>query len=394
MDLKKSKRIETICVHGKGESDPSYHAVIPPLYQTTAFAFESTEDGSALFTGQKEGYFYSRMGNPTVNALCRQIARLENTESSLAFASGMAAIAAVIMALIPKNGKVLASHTLYGGTHCLFTRSLPGRDIETVIVEDDNPETFRRHLEKDDFQLIFLETPSNPTLSLVDIQAVCAIAREKKIPVMIDNTFATPIFQRPADLGVDIVVHSATKYICGHGDVIAGIVTGKKEMMDIIRDEILCRYGPIISPFDAWLLLRGLKTLSVRMERHEQNAMKVAQFLHKHPRVKRVYYPGLPDHPGHDIARRQMTGFGGVVSFDVGDKETGIQVINRVRLFTRAVSIGECDSLIQHPASITHSGLSDCELEAAGINPGLIRLSIGLEHADDLIEDLEQALNA
>lgn len=392
MDLKKSNRIETICVHGKGECDPNHHAVIPPIYQTTAFAFDSTEEGSELFNGKKEGYFYSRMGNPTVEALCRQVAHLENTEASLAFGSGMAAIASVIMAFIPKNGKILASHTLYGGTHCLFTHSLPGRDIETIIVEDDNPSTYEKHLEQDAFQLIFLETPSNPTLSLVDIQKVCKIARTKNIPVMIDNTFATPVFQRPADLGVDIIVHSATKYICGHGDVIAGIVTGKKEFMKTIRDEILCRFGPIISPFDAWLLLRGLKTLAVRMERHEKNAMKVAQFLHDHPFVKRVYYPGLPDHPDYELACRQMSGFGGVVSFEVADKKTGINVINRVRLFTRAVSIGECDSLIQHPASITHSGLSDCELEAAGISPGLIRLSIGLEHADDLIEDLEQAL--
>ncbi len=390
--MKKKNRIETICVHGKGESDPQYRAVIPPLYQTTAFAFDSTEDGSALFTGKKDGYFYSRMGNPTVKALCRQVTCLENTERSLAFASGMAAIASAIMAYIPKNGKILASHTLYGGTHCLFTQSLPCRDIETVIIENDDPATYERYLSEKSYDLIFLETPSNPTLSLVDIKAVSSLARKRGIPVLVDNTFATPVFQRPAELGADIIIHSATKYICGHGDVIAGIVTGKQEQMEKIEKEILYRYGPILSPFDAWLLLRGLKTLAVRMERHEANAMKVAQFLHKHPKVKKVYYPGLPDHPGHDLACRQMSGFGGVVSFEVADKETGIQVINRVRLFTRAVSIGECDSLIQHPASITHSGLSDCELEAAGINPGLIRLSVGLEHPDDLNDDLKQAL--
>jgi methionine-gamma-lyase len=392
MDLKKNNRIETMCVHGKGECDPVHHSVIPPLYQTTAFAFESTEDGSALFTGKKEGYFYSRMGNPTVEALCRHISQLENAEESVAFASGMAAIASAMMTFIPKNGKILASHTLYGGTHCLLMHSLPGRDIETVIVENDAPSTYKKHLSEDSFDLIFLETPSNPTLSLVDIKAVCDLAGEKKIPVLIDNTFATPIFQRPADLGADMVVHSATKYICGHGDVIAGLIAGKHELIQKIKKEVLYRFGPIISPFDAWLLLRGLKTLSVRMERHEANAMKVAQFLYNHPKVKKVYYPGLPDHPDHELACRQMSGFGGVVSFEVADKETGIQVINKVRLFTRAVSIGECDSLIQHPASITHSGLSDCELEAAGINPGLIRLSIGLEHPDDLNEDLEQAL--
>ncbi|MDD3806890.1 MAG: PLP-dependent aspartate aminotransferase family protein [Candidatus Marinimicrobia bacterium] len=390
--MKKNNHIETACIHGKGESDPLYHAIVSPLYQTTSFAFESTEDGSALYTGKKRGYSYSRMGNPTVDALCRQIACLENTEASVAFASGMAAIAAAIITLIPKSGKILASHTLYGGTHSLLTRSFPERDIKTVIVENDHPDTFKRYLEKENFDLIYLESPSNPTLGIVDIEVVCSIAHEKNIPVMIDNTFATPIFQQPAALGVDIVVHSATKYLCGHGDVIAGIVTGKKVLMDEIHEKIVCRYGPIISPFDAWLLLRGIKTLSVRMERHEKNALKIAKFLHDHPRVKRVYYPGLPDHPGYDIACRQMSGFGGVVSFEVSDKEMGMHVINRTQLFTRAVSLGECDSLIQHPASITHSALNDCELEAAGIHPGLIRLSIGLEHVDDLIQDLDQAL--
>lgn len=390
--MKKHNHFETLCIHGKGKCDTLHHSVIPPIYQTTAFAFESAEEGSDLFSGRKEGYFYSRMGNPTVEALCRQLSHLEGTDASLAFGSGMAAISSAIMSLVPINGKILASHTLYGGTHCLLTRSLPGRDITTIIVGNDDPETYKKHLSQGSFDLIFLETPSNPTLSLVDIEAVCTLARDYSVPVMVDNTFATPYFQRPSELGADLIVHSATKYICGHGDVIAGMVTGRENLIKKIRDEVLCRFGPIISPFEAWLLLRGLKTLAVRMERHAVNAKKIAAFLHDHPKVLKVYYPGLPDHPGYKTACRQMTGFGGVVSFEVQDKNTGCSVMNKVKLFTRAVSIGECDSLIQHPASITHSSLKDCELEAAGISPGLIRLSIGLEHADDLINDLREAL--
>ncbi len=390
--MKKHNHFETLCIHGKGKYDTLHHSVVPPIYQTTAFAFESAEDGSDLFTGHKEGYFYSRMGNPTVEALCCQLSHLENTEASLAFGSGMAAISSAIMSLVPVGGKILASHTLYAGTHCLLTRSLPGRDIITTIVENDEPETYEHYLSRESFDLIYLETPSNPILSLVDIEAVCNLARDFSVPVMVDNTFATPCFQKPAELGAELIVHSATKYICGHGDVIAGMVTGRKDLIQKIRDDVLCRFGPIISPFDAWLLLRGLKTLAVRMDRHAANAAKIADFLNNHPKVINVYYPGLSDHPGHDIACRQMSGFGGVVSFEVKDKQAGCSVMNKVKLFTRAVSIGECDSLIQHPASITHSSLKDCELKAAGISPGLIRLSIGLEHADDLIEDLNEAL--
>jgi methionine-gamma-lyase len=399
MTLEKPRSVgfATIAIHGKKRFDKhetkkvTIRSVSTPIYQSSTFAFESAEQGARIFAGEEEGYIYTRLGNPTIKALEQEMAFLEVAEDSVAFASGMAATSAVVLNLCQAGDNLVAGDTTYGGTHKLFVGWLPKVGIEAREVDTRDPANVARAIDERT-RLIFLETPAKPTLRLCDIKEIADIGHRHGIPVAVDNTFPTPYLQRPIEFGADIVVHSATKYIGGHGDTVAGLVVGPAETMAGVRGE-LADLGAAMSPFNAWLLLRGLKTLPVRMDKHTANAQEVAEFLSYHPKIDVVHYPGLRTHPQHELARRQMRGFGGMIAFEVkGGKAAGQRMVNAVEICTLAVSLGDVDTLIQHPATMTHSTYSDEDLIATGINPGLIRLSVGLEDVDDIVYDLRQAL--
>lgn len=386
----------TIAVHGKKHFDKHaapepVRAVSTPIFQSSTFAFESAEHGAALFSGAAEGYYYTRLGNPTQRALEMEMAHLEGAEEAVAFSSGMAATAALVMGLVKPGQNIVSGDTLYGGTHTFFANRLPTLGIEVREVDTRDPGNVAAAIDAAT-RLVFLETPANPTLRLADIAAIAAIAKPRGIPVAVDNTFPTPYYQNPIALGADIAIHSATKYIGGHGDTVAGIAVGSRELMAPVRATFK-DFGANISPFNAWLLLRGLKTLPVRMDRHTQNAMEVAQFLSFHPAVDTVFYPGLRTHPQYPLASRQMRGAGGMIAILLkGGREAGRVLMNAVELWTLAVSLGDVDSLIQHPASMTHSGYSSEDLARVGIDESLVRLSVGLEDVNDLVADLRQGL--
>jgi len=391
INLKKAN-FATLCVHGSGGVDVMTGALSIPIYQSSTFAFHNAREGAQIFAGEKEGYVYTRLGNPTQAALEREIAFLENGEAGLAFASGMAAIAAVVLSLCKQGSNLVSSNTLYGGTHQLFMETLPDYGIEVREVDGRDLSAIENSIDKNS-RCIYIETPANPTLAIIDIAGCVRIARKHKIPLIVDNTFPTPYFQRPLELGADLVIHSATKYIGGHGDTVAGLVIGRKKYIDELRGTILRDIGGIISPLNAWLLVRGLKTLAIRMERHQENAFEIAKYLTFHPKIERVWYPGLTTHPQYELARKQMSGFGGIVSCEVkGGRKAGEKLMNTVQIFTLAVSLGDVDSLIEHPASMTHSTYSAEDLKKTGISEGFVRLSVGIEDSHDLIVDLSQAL--
>jgi methionine-gamma-lyase len=384
--------IETDVVHGGQHPDKVTGALSPPIYQTSTFAFRDADHGARLFKGEEKGHIYTRISNPTIELLAGKIAFLESAEAGLVFSSGLAAIFNVIATVVRSGENVVSDDTIYGGTFTLFRNVLPRLGIDVVFVDATKNENIAKAV-NEKTRLLFIETPANPTLKIIDITKCVEIARANNLPLCVDNTFATPYLQRPVELGADIVVHSATKYFGGHGDIIGGVAVGQRDFIETMwkgaKD-----IGASISPFNAWLILRGLKTLAVRMERHCHNALRIAEFLGQHDKVEKVYYPGLKSHPGYETAKKQMSAFGGMVGFDVkGGKQAGKTLMNSVKLCTLAVSLGDVDTLIEHPGSMTHSGYSEEELLECGIKPGFVRLSVGLEYVDDLIEDLEQALD-
>lgn len=388
----KNARFATLCVHGSGGVDETTGAVSIPIYQSSTFAFKDAKHGADIFSGEQEGYVYTRIGNPTQAALEKEMAFLEGGEAALAFGSGMAAISSIVFSLCRAGDNFVSSNTLYGGTHSLFVDTLPRMNIEAREVDTTDLSQIEQAIDKDT-KLLYIESPANPTLAISDLTECAKIANKHKISLVIDNTFSTPYFQRPFELGAHIIVHSATKYIGGHGDTVAGVVIGKKEYIDELRGNFLRDLGGVISPLSAWLLVRGLKTLAVRMERHEENALKIAKYLQFHPKIEQVWYPGLATHPQYELGKKQMSGAGGMVSFEIkGGRKTGEKLMNSVQIFTLAVSLGDVDSLIEHPASMTHSTYSSEELQKIGITDGLVRLSVGLEDVHDLIDDLGQAL--
>jgi len=383
--------IETKIVHGGQHPDKETGAISPPIYQTSTFAFKDADHGARLFKQEEEGYIYTRLGNPTINLLAEKIALLESAEAGLVFASGLAAIFNVMVTLVGSGAHVVCDDTIYGGTFTLFKNILPRLGIKVTFLDATNISDLISAI-NENTKVIFIETPANPTLKIIDIAKCAEIAHGKNLPLCVDNTFATPYLQRPIELGADIVVHSATKYFGGHGDIIGGVVVGKRDFIKRLWKDAK-DIGAAISPFNAWLTLRGLKTLAVRMHKHCINATEIAEYLAKHKKIEQVYYPGLLSHPTYETAKRQMSKFGGMLGFDVtGGKEAGKILMNSVKLCTLAVSLGDVDTLIEHPGSMTHSGYSDEELLESGIKPGFVRLSVGLENANDIIEDLEQAL--
>ena len=390
MDLKHMKRETKITYADPCKATGSH---IQPLYQTSTFVFDSAEQGAARFAGEEPGYIYSRLGNPTVRCLEEKMALLEDGEDATIYGSGMAAVSASILAFVEQGDHIVAQQCLYGCTHSFLSEIVKKWGIEVTFISDaSNPENFKNAM-RPNTKIVYIESPANPAMQLTDIKACADIAHGNNARLIVDNTFMTPYLQRPLNLGADIVLHSATKYLNGHGDVVAGILVGSKEDMDTIRMTTQKDLGGITSPFDAWLMQRGIKTLAIRMKEHEKNAMEVAKFLESHPKVKTTFYPGLPSHPQHELAKTQAEGFGGMIAFELkGGLEAGKVLMNNIEIFHLAVSLGTVDSLIQHPASMTHSPVPEEERWAAGITDGLVRVSVGIENVEDLIAALDRAL--
>jgi methionine-gamma-lyase len=387
------RELETRLIHGSFNPDKgnNYGSLSTPLYQTSTFAFESAEQGEARFAGNESGYIYSRLGNPTVNELERKIADLEGGEEGVAFGSGMAAVSAVLVGLLKSGDHLLVSEGVYGCTFGFLQMMKEKFNIEYDLI-DMNKEAILNNV-KNNTKLLYIETPINPTMKLVDIEMAVETAKEHNLKVVVDNTFCSPYLQQPLQMGADVVIHSATKYIGGHGDVIAGLAVGKAEFMQEVRMTTQKDIGGVLSPFDAWLLIRGLKTLAVRMDRHCDNTVSIFKKLKEHPKVKEIVYPGDPEFPQYNLARKQMRNYGGLISFEVlGGKKAAQKLMNELSLIKVAVSLGDAETLIQHPATMTHAVVPEKEREKMGITDSLLRLSVGLENEGDIWNDLEQAL--
>ena len=383
----------TTAIHA-GTLKNLYGTLAMPIYQTSTFIFDSAEQGGRRFALEEAGYIYTRLGNPTTTVLENRIAALEEGEAGIATSSGMGAISSTLWTVLKAGDHVVTDKTLYGCTFALMCHGLTRFGIEVTFVDTSNLDEVKNAM-KENTRVVYLETPANPNLKIVDLEALSKLAHTNpNTLVIVDNTFATPYMQKPLKLGADIVVHSVTKYINGHGDVIAGLVITNKELADQIRFVGLKDMtGAVLGPQDAYYIIRGMKTFEIRMERHCKNAKKVVEFLNKHPKIERVYYPGLETHPGHEIAKKQMKDFGAMISFELkGGFEAGKTLLNNLKLCSLAVSLGDTETLIQHPASMTHSPYTKEEREAAGITDGLVRLSVGLENVEDIIADLEQGL--
>lgn len=386
-------RFDTKSIHAGAKGNNPCNALNPPIFQTSTFVFNSIDDVKKVMSFESDDYVYTRGNNPTLRLLEDRMAELEGGSGAVAFASGMAAISSVLFSLLKPSDEVIVHRTLYGSSFNVVTKVLPKYDVVHKVADLTELNELENAI-NENTKVIYFETPSNPNLSIVDIKGVVEIAKKHGVKVVVDNTFATPYFQNPLELGVDVVVHSATKYICGHGDVVAGIAVSKDmDYINTLKFDYMCEFGGVMSPFNAWLLLRGLKTLGVRMRQHEANAKAVAEFLQNHPKVKSVMYPGLESFKGHEIAKEQMRGFGAMISFEInGDLNDAIKVVDNVNLIKLAVSLGDCETLIEVPAAMTHSGYPKEELAKFGLTESMIRISVGLEDSADIIEDLQKAL--
>ena len=385
----------TKAVHAGNVKDTQYGALTTPIYQTSTFIFENCAQGAARFEGTEPGYIYTRLGNPTTSVLEAKIAALDGAEATLATSSGMGAISSVFWTITHSGAHVIADETLYGCTWALLSHGLTRFGVEVSLIDTSDIENVKAAL-KPNTVAVYIETPANPNLKITDIEEIAKAAHEynSDIKVICDNTFASPYVQSPLSLGADVLVYSATKYLNGHGDVIAGFVSGKADFINQVRMVgVKDMTGSVLGPQEAFLILRGLKTFEVRMERLCSTAAKVAEFLNSHPKIERVYYPGLESHPNHEVAKKQMRNFGAMMSFIVkGGKPAGEKLLNSLELCTLAVSLGSDQTLIEHPASMTHSTYDPQALVEAGVPAGLVRLSVGLENVEDIIEDLAKGL--
>jgi cystathionine beta-lyase/cystathionine gamma-synthase len=373
----------TDCIHAGQQPDPTTGAVTVPIYQTSTYVQEGL--------GQHKGYEYARTHNLTRRTLEKNLAALEGGTDAYCFASGMAAIQAVLT-LVEAGQRVVVSDNVYGGTHRLFTKILSHYGVEFSFLDATDPEAFEKAAGR--FDLLWIETPTNPLLRICDIRSLAAVAHRQGALLVVDNTFMSPYFQRPLAVGADLVVHSTTKFLNGHSDSVGGVAVAKEAKHAQWLQYVQNAAGAILSPFDSWLVLRGTKTLHLRMARHEENACAVAPFLYNHPKVQRVFWPGLPDHPGHAVHKRQASGFGALVSFELGGLEAARRMLGRVRLCSLGESLGGVETLISHPATMTHAGYTQAERDGLGITNGLVRISVGCEDAADLVADLDQALSA
>ncbi len=389
----KTMGFATRAIHG-GHVKDQFGALATPIHQTATFTFESAEQGGRRFALEEGGYIYSRLGNPTNTQLEDKLAMLEGAEAAISTASGIGAVASAFWTVLKARDHVVAAKTLYGCTYAYLNHGISRYGVEVTFVDTTNLEEVRQAM-RENTKIVYLETPANPNLEVADIEAISTIAHQNKdCIVMVDNTFCTPYIQRPLEFGADVVIHSGTKFLNGHGDVISGFVVGSGEFIKNVRlFGVKDMTGASLSPFDAFLIIRGMKTLEIRMEKHCENAMKVAKFLEGHNAVEKVYYPGLESFPQYELAKKQMSLPGAVIAFEVkGGIEEGKKVINSTELCTIAVSLGDAEFLIQHPASMTHSPYTKEERELAGISDGLIRIAVGLENVEDIINDLDNAL--
>ncbi len=385
------KNVDTKCVHA-GIGEYEFRPVVPPIYQTSTFGFASAEEGAMLFEGKKKGYIYTRMFNPTIEAMENAIAELEGGYKALGCASGMAAVNTVFTSTVKAGDHVVCSSAVYGPTTTILKTIMANFGIETTFVDSTDVKNVKNAM-RGNTKLVFIETPSNPTLVISDLAEISKIAHEGNAKMAVDNTFMSPILQQPISLGVDIVMHSMTKFLNGHADVVGGVIVVKDEETYQHFRKILNQLGGVIDPFNAFLVHRGLKTLAIRMQKHCENAMKIAVFLEKHPAIEWIMYPGLKSHPQYELGLKQQKGHGGMITFELkGGFEAGRILMNSVKLCALAVSLGGVETLIEHPASMTHYSMGPDGRAAACITEGLVRLSVGIENADDIIEDLNLAL--
>ena len=380
----------TKAIHG-GKMLDAHKAVAPPIYQTATFYYDTAEEGARLGQEIPPGYIYTRWANPTTRALEEKVALLEGGEEGLATSSGMGAVSAAVLTAVKPGDHAVAPSAIYQATYQLFADILPSYGVQTTLIPDSSTDAYERAL-RPNTKLLFVETPNNPMLGITEIEAVAALAHTRGAAAIADNTWATPYNQTPLTLGADVVVHSATKYLGGHHDVTAGVIVGRAEFIKRAKRQVRI-FGATADPFGAWLVIRGLATLALRVERQNASARRVAEFLAGHPKVAKVYYPGLAAHPGHAVARRQMRGFGGMLSFEIkGGYEAGVRAFEALQVCKRATSLGGISTLVSHPAGISSVQMPKDVREAAGIAEGLIRVSVGIEDVDDLLNDFEQAL--
>jgi cystathionine gamma-lyase/cystathionine beta-lyase/cystathionine gamma-lyase/homocysteine desulfhydrase len=382
LKLRDTARFSTICIHAGQTPDPSTGAIITPIYQTSTYVQEAL--------GQHKGYEYARTQNPTRSALEANIAAIEGGKAAFAFASGMAAEGAV-MTLLQSGDHVVVTDNTYGGTYRLFERVLRKYQLDFTYVDSSNTDAIAGAIGAKT-KMLFLETPTNPTLRLTDLAGACEVAHKRNVVVAVDNTFASPCTQRPIEFGADLVIHSTTKFLNGHSDSVGGVVIATREDHIEWLRFVQNAEGAILGPMDAWLVLRGTKTLPIRMERHNENAMRLAEFLAAHRKVKQVHYPGLPSHPQHALAKKQMRGFGGLIAFTLGSLDNARTLLNHVQLIALAESLGGVETLISHPVTMTHASVPVERRQQIGITDDLVRISVGIEDIDDLKEDLDQAL--
>jgi len=394
--MKKSKAVrpETLAIHAGIENPPQHGPVSVPIFQSATFSFSEADEGAARFAGTEPGYIYTRLGNPTIGALESALAQLEGGFAGLGTASGMAAISTVFLTFLRSGDHVVGTDAVYGPTRLLLEKHLMKFGIESTWVSTDDVEALRAAL-RPETKMIYIETPANPTIKLSDLEACAGVAREIAGLLVVDNTFSSPMLQRPIEYGADVVVHSMTKYINGHSDVVAGMIVSANEELHAKLKPMLQSLGGTMDPHQAWLVLRGLRTLPIRIDRAQSNASELAAWLEEHPSVSWVSYPGLTSHPQHQLMKKQMKGPGAMISFGVkGGLEAAKRTIDSVEIATLAVSLGGVETLIEHPASMTHAGVPREEREEAGIRDDLIRISVGCEALEDLRDDLEQALEA
>lgn len=392
-DIFKNLGFSTKAIHG-GSKKNDVGSAATPIYQTSTFIFDSTEQGGRIFSGDEAGYRYTRFGNPTNAVLEEKLALLEGAEACVSTASGIGAISTALWTTLKSGDHVISGETIYGDTFALLNDGLRKYGVEIDFVDMANPENVQRAMKKNT-KVVYIETPANPTLKLSDIKAISKISHtNENCIVMVDNTFCTPYIQRPIELGADVVLHSGTKFLNGHGDVVAGFILGSKEFINKARLGVQKLTGAILSPFDSYLLIRGLKTLPIRMEKHCSNAIAVANFLENHCAIDKVYYPGLKNFDQYELAKNQMGLPGAIIAFElIGGIESGRTLMNNLKICRLAVSLGDTETLIQHPATMSHAVCPKEERLSAGISDGLVRLAVGLEDVEDIISDLEQALN-
>ncbi len=388
----KNKGFNSKLIHAGAYEDANGSAV-GPIYQTSTFKFRNADHGARCFSGEEKGYIYTRLGNPTIEELENAVAELENGVGALAVSSGMAAVNTVYLTLLGQGDHMISHSSVYGPSRGIMEKLYPKYGVESTYVDCTDLSNIEKAI-KPNTKLLYLETPANPTMGITDIAAAAELAHKHNILVCVDNTFSSPYLQKPLDLGADIVLHSMTKFINGHADIVGGIVIAKTPEMFGELKYVMTNMGFNMDPHQAWLTRRGLKTLAIRIDRAQENAIKVAEYLEKHPKVEWILYPGLKSHPQYELAKRQMKGPGAMISFGVkGGLEAGKTVMDNMHLALLAVSLGGIETLIQHPASMTHSKLSKEARETAGISDGLIRLSVGIEDAQDIIDDLAHALS-